>query len=81
LNIKFHSIVGCLALTVACSDNACEIFKESVTPLDESLAGNKNVSVSCLVFCFFTSSSFMIFDGIYFLINVIFVYSCWTAWL
>jgi hypothetical protein len=44
LIIKFDSIAGCLALTVECSDNACEIFEESVTSLDESLARNKNVS-------------------------------------
>ena len=56
LHIKFHSIAGCLALTVGCSDNAREIFEESVTPLDESLARNKNISVrslemlSCILF-------------------------------
>jgi len=45
-------------LTVGCSDNAREIFEESVTPLDESLARSKNISVrslemlSCILFFF-----------------------------
>lgn len=65
LNIKFHSIAGCLALTVGCSDNAREIFEDSVTPLDESLARSTDVmkapsvrslEISSCILCFLLRS-------------------------
>ncbi|XP_004501519.1 uncharacterized protein [Cicer arietinum] len=42
ITLASHAI-GCLALTVGCSDNAREIFEDSVSPLDESLARSTEV--------------------------------------
>ncbi|KAF7817438.1 interferon-related developmental regulator 1-like [Senna tora] len=44
--------IGLLAVTVGCSDNAREIFEESVRPLDESLTSGSDASkISSLVEC------------------------------
>ncbi|GAU31182.1 hypothetical protein TSUD_316070 [Trifolium subterraneum] len=42
ITLASHAI-GCLALTVGCSDNAREIFEECITHLDESLARTTDV--------------------------------------
>ncbi|PNX74804.1 interferon-related developmental regulator 1-like protein, partial [Trifolium pratense] len=42
ITLACHAI-GCLALTVGCSDNAREIFEECITHLDESLARTTDV--------------------------------------
>lgn len=57
ITLASHAI-GCLALTVGCSDNAREIFEESVTPLDESLARSKNISLlDCLAIITFVGGN------------------------
>jgi len=44
IKFQFNYFVGLLTLTVGCSDNAREIFEESVRPLDEFLTSKSHLT-------------------------------------